>query len=129
MKKPLVIVLILTSFGIGVTPSQAAPRRCRTAVVNAYAQTQVPLTPASARYPAPVAELNTGRGPTYEGMLLRVATAPTPAQMINPAAPALYGSGRSLVSYSESTMHRGANMNVREVYSDGLRLWSLRDIW
>ncbi len=129
MKKPLVIVLILTSFGIGVSTSQAAPRRCGVAVANAYAQTQVPVTPASARYPAPVAELTRGNGPTYEGLLLRVATAPSPAQMINPAAPALYGSGRSLVTYTETTMHRGANMNIRQPYSEGLRLWSLRDIW
>jgi hypothetical protein len=129
MKTALVCALIFSSFAIGETTSLAAPRRCKVLQSDAYAQTQIPITPASARYPAPVAEMTTASGRTYGGVLLRVATAPDPAQMINPAAPALYGSGRNLVSYSDTTMHRGANLNVRQVQSDGLRLWTLRDIW
>jgi hypothetical protein len=124
MKTPLLCALILGLFAIGEKPALAAPRRCVPAG-QAYAVSTI--TPS--RYPAPVAEMRTGNGPTKEGLLLRVATAPDPIQMINPAASPIYGSGRNLVTYSETNIHCDANPNISALHSDGLRLWSYREFW
>lgn len=127
MKTPLVCVLILGSVTAGDPMAVAAPR-CRQCEMGgtAYAVTTVPV---GNRNPAPVAELTGGGRPTVEGLFLRVSTAPQPAQMINPAAPASYGSGRCLVTYEGTYLHRDANPNVRRLYSEGLRFWSVRDFW
>lgn len=125
MKTALVCALILGSAMIGSSTGLAAGPQCYMGG-KAYA---VATHRVGSRYPAPVAEMTTGCGPRVEGLLLRVSTAPQPAQMINPAAPAIYGSGRSLVTYEETQVHRDANPNVRRLHSDGLRLWSLKDFW
>lgn len=126
MKTALAYALILGSFAIGVPTSPAAPRRCVVQTADAQAQ----LTyPAASRYPAPVAERLMSNGSKREGLLLRVTTAPDPVQMINPLAPPNYGSGRGLVEYSSTQIHRDANPNIRQSHADGLRLWSMRDFW
>lgn len=76
--------------------------------------------------PPPVAEMTTGCGPTVEGVLLRVSTAPEPIQMINPLAPPQYGSAGSLVTYSDEYWNRDANPNVRRWQPDGIRLLTFR---
>ena len=128
MKKALVCALILGSVMIGNSTGLAAGPQCTQCSMGGRAYA-VSTHRVGTRYPAPVAEMTTGCGPRVEGLLLRVSTAPQPAQMINPAAPAIYGSGRYLVTYEETQVHRDANPNVRRLHSDGLRLWSLKDFW
>ena len=66
---------------------------------------------------------------TVDGVLPRVASAPDPAQMINPLAPPEYGSGRDLVVYTERDPYRTNNENKRRFQPDGLRLLTIRPLW
>ena len=83
---------------------------------------------ASAGYvkPAPVAELTHNNGVTIEGVLLRVATAPKPLNMINPLAPPQYGSARNLVV---TTDDRIDNLHKGPAQPDGIRLLTFRPFW
>ena len=76
--------------------------------------------------PAPVAELTHNNGVTIEGVLLRVATAPKPLNMINPLAPPQYGSARSLVV---TTDDRASNLTKGPIHPDGIRLLTFRPFW
>lgn len=82
-------------------------------------------------YPAPVAEMTTGNGPTVEGVFLRVATAPRPIQMLNPLAPPEYGSAGNLVTYTDTDPNRTANPNKQplQAQANGIRLLTLRSLW
>lgn len=79
--------------------------------------------------PPPVAEMTTGCGPTVEGVFLRVATAPKPLQMVNPAAPPEYGSAGSLVTYTDDYLNRDSNPNQRRWQADGVRFLTFRTFW
>ena len=77
-------------------------------------------------FPAPVAEMIPERGPSVEGVILRVATAPDPAQMINPGAPPQYGSARNLVVFTDD---RYNNLQKGQIRPDGIRLLTFRPFW
>jgi len=79
-------------------------------------------------YPAPVAEMTTGNGPTVGGVFLRMQTAPAPLLMLSPLAPPEYGSARSLLTYTDDP-NRNSNPNVRAVQPNGIRLLTFRTDW
>jgi len=74
--------------------------------------------------PPPVAEETTRGGVVVEGALLRLATAPDPLQMFNPAAPRSYGNASDLVTYSYSYRNVDANPNERYLHATGIKLLS-----
>ncbi|MDD5351163.1 MAG: hypothetical protein PHQ12_13210 [Chthoniobacteraceae bacterium] len=76
--------------------------------------------------PAPVAEFTNGNGPAVGGVLVRMASAPEPLQMLNPLAPPSYGSARSLVTVSSSDGNRSGNLNKRVEQPDGIRFLTFR---
>lgn len=64
---------------------------------------------------------------TVEGALLRLVTAPNPVQMFSPFAPPEYGSGRSLVTYTDRKgPFRNSTQNATWFQPEGLRLLTLR---
>ena len=124
MKTALVCAIFLSHFaaeGRELTPVRS--RSCPSASVAVLSRSRVIY-----RYPAPVAEMTTGNGPTVGGVLVRLNTAPEPLQMLNPLAPPEYGSARSLLSYTNDP-NRTDNPNKREIQPNGIRLWTLRSIW
>jgi len=130
MKKALVCAMILGQFA--AEGRDLAPARAQRSVVCSSSRVAVLSQSKAAsidRYPAPVAEMTTGNGPTVEGVFLRAATAPRPLQMLNPLAPPLYGSAGNLVTYTDDP-NRTSNPNKRAPFqADGIRLFTLRSLW
>jgi hypothetical protein len=123
MKTALVCAFILGSFA-----AQGLEARCARGSTGLVATTRVTVV-AIHQAPAPVAEITNGDGPTVGGVLVRLASAPAPFQMINPFAPPEYGSARSLVSISDSAADRSGNHNIRVVEPDGIRILTFRTNW
>jgi len=125
MKTALVCAFILGSFA--AQGQEVAPRCAR--VAPGLATTARVAAAVYHQPPAPVAEYTKGNGPAVGGVLVRLASAPKPLQMLNPLAPPEYGSARSLVSVSDVAADRSGNHNVREVQLDGIRLLTFRTNW
>ena len=119
MKKALVCAIFFGQFAAGA----------REPAATRGSQSGCPSPGVLVRYPAPVAEMTTGNGPTVGGVLLRVQTAPTPLLMFSPLAPPEYGSARSLITFTDDP-NRTANPNVRRpTQPDGIRLLTFRPNW
>ncbi len=122
MKTALVCALIFGQFAAeGREP--AAPRRSQCGCPSPG------VVVPGGEYPAPVAEMTTGNGPTVGGAYVRVKTAPQPLLMFSPLAPPEYGSGRNLLTFTDDP-YRTENPNVRrEVRPIGIRILTLRPNW
>ena len=128
MRTALVCAIFLSNFtadGREITSQRAQKSGCCPASVAVLTRCKANVRPLS---PAPVAEMTTGNGPTVGGAFLRMQTAPTPLLMLSPAAPPEYGSGRSLLTYTDDP-NRNSNPNVRAVQPDGIRLLTFRTDW
>ncbi len=64
-----------------------------------------------------------------EGVIPRALTSRDPAQMINPLAPLEYGSGWSLVTFTERDPYRTDNLNKNKLQTNGIRFLTLRPLW
>jgi hypothetical protein len=111
--------------GKRTAPSRRLPFLCAARTPSPQPTAAEPLPPE------PVAEppaLSNGRT-IIEGVLPAIALAPVKAQMINPFAPAEYGSARNFVVYTERDPIRTSNQNKNRFQPDGIRFLTVRPLW